>query len=162
MRVYLVQHGDALSADVHPDRPLSERGRQDVERLASLLQTCGIRVTCAVHSGKTRAAQTAERLAAVVSPGREVQLLQGLGPNDPVEPLVRQIGGWGEDKDKLIVGHMPLLGRLAARLVAGDEERAVVAFSPGTVVCLEKAEEAHWVVCWMVRPELLAVGSHGT
>jgi phosphohistidine phosphatase len=153
MKLYLVQHGDALPKDIDPARPLSERGRQDVERLAALLRVCGTHVTCVVHSGKTRAAQTAEMLAAAVSPGREVQLLQGLGPNDPAEPLARQIAGWGQDK--LLVAHMPLLGSLVTRLLTGQDRETIVAFSPGTLVCLETTETGHWVVLWVLPPELL-------
>ncbi len=33
MRLYLVQHGHALSKKVDPKRALSERGRKDVERV---------------------------------------------------------------------------------------------------------------------------------
>jgi phosphohistidine phosphatase SixA len=35
--LYLVQHGDAKSEAEDPERPLTERGRSDVARLAALL-----------------------------------------------------------------------------------------------------------------------------
>ena len=41
MRVYLVQHGDAVPKEVDPDRPLSDTGRQDIERLAKFLNRIG-------------------------------------------------------------------------------------------------------------------------
>ena len=44
MRLWIVQHGDALAKGVDPNRPLSEKGRSDVERLASHLAGCGVRV----------------------------------------------------------------------------------------------------------------------
>jgi phosphohistidine phosphatase len=154
VKLYLVQHGEALPEEIDADRPLSDQGRQDVVRLADLLRACAIQVSCVVHSGKTRASQTAKLLAAVVSPGREVQLLQGLNPLDPVEPLFRQVAGW--DQDKLVVGHMPLLGALLSRLVTGRDDADVVAFSTGTAVCLAKTEGAsHWTLLWMLRPDLL-------
>ncbi len=46
------------------------------------------------------------------------------------------------------------MGKLVARLVAGDEGKPVAAFVPGTVVCLEQGEAGHWAITWMVRPEL--------
>ena len=37
MKLYLMQHGDALQKDVDPDRPLSPRGRRDIEKIAAFL-----------------------------------------------------------------------------------------------------------------------------
>ena len=78
--------------------------------------------------------------------------MPGLNPNDPVEPMARTIADW--TSDVMLVGHLPFMGKLAARLVAGDERRLVAAFVPGTVVCLEQAEAGDWVIAWMVRAEL--------
>ena len=44
MRLYIVQHGDAVAKDVEPERPLSEKGRADIERLAGFLSGTGVRV----------------------------------------------------------------------------------------------------------------------
>jgi phosphohistidine phosphatase len=54
----------------------------------------------------------------------------------------------------MLVGHLPFMGKLVARLVAGDERKPVAAFVPGTVVCLEQGETGHWAVRWMARPEI--------
>jgi len=154
MKLYLVQHGDSLPEEVNPERPLSERGRRDVARLAELLGQRGIRVRQIFHSGKTRARETAELLAAQVAPGTAVAAMSGIGPNDPVEPLAERIKGWNDDA--LVAGHMPFMGRLAALLLAGKSESMVVAFQPGSAVCLERAVTGTWVMNWMLRPELLA------
>ena len=37
MRLFLVQHGNALPEDVDPERGLSERGKQDVANVAAFL-----------------------------------------------------------------------------------------------------------------------------
>ena len=152
MQLYLVQHGEALSKEIDPDRALSEAGRNDVQRLASFLAG-KVQVARILHSGKTRARQTAEILAAAVAPGREIEQLGGLGPNDPVEPFVRHVEEWAEDL--LVVGHLPFMAKLAARLAAGSGERSIVAYRPGSIVCLDMSEEAGWQVQWMIRPELL-------
>ena len=62
MKLYLVQHGDALAKDIDADRPLSEKGQSDVKRIASFLAG-RMEVSRVMHSGKTRAQQTAELLA---------------------------------------------------------------------------------------------------
>ena len=56
--------------------------------------------------------------------------------------------------DTMLVGHLPFMGRLVGRLVTGDEHVDVVAFVPGTVLCLEPAADDRWRVVWMVRPGL--------
>ena len=152
MRLYLVQHGDAVPEEVDPERPLSATGRRDVEAVARLLaskSTCAARVA---HSGKLRAQQTAELLAAALAPGMVSENMTGLSPNDPVELVARSIAEW--TSDMMLVGHLPFMGKLVARLVAGDERKPIAAFVPGTVVCLEQGEAGHWAISWMVRPEL--------
>ena len=148
MRLYLVQHGDA----VPEQRPLSAAGRREVEAVARLLASKCTRAARVAHSGKLRARQTAELLAAALAPGTVSETMTGLNPNDPVEPVVRSIAEW--TSEVMLVGHLPFLGKLVARLVAGDERKPVAAFIPGTVVCLEQGETAHWAITWMVRPEL--------
>ena len=91
MRLYLVRHGDALSPGVDPERRLSEAGHQQVGRLAAFLSARAVRVARVLHSGKPRAEQTAEALAAAVAPAAVPVLHDGLSPNDPVEPLAGEI-----------------------------------------------------------------------
>jgi phosphohistidine phosphatase len=55
MRLYLVQHGDAVSEQSDPERPLSVAGRRDVEAVARLLASNDIRAERVAHSGKLRA-----------------------------------------------------------------------------------------------------------
>jgi phosphohistidine phosphatase len=154
MRIYLTQHGLAVPKDVDPDRPLSERGREDVRRLAEFLDKAGIRVGQVLHSGKTRAEQTAAILAEALVPEGQSQAHAGLGPKDPLEKLSPEIAFWSVDT--LIVGHLPYLGRLASLLLASDPDRPLLAFQPGSMACLEKDAEGQWVLAWMLRPELLA------
>jgi len=152
MQLYLVQHGEALAKNVDPDRALSEAGRKDVQRLASFLAG-KVRVARVLHSGKTRARQTAEILAAEVAPKLSVEQFCGLSPNDHVEPFVQHVEEWGEDL--LVVGHLPFMAKLVARLATGSGEKSVVDYRPGSIVCLETGEGSDWQVQWMIRPELL-------
>jgi phosphohistidine phosphatase len=57
MKLYLVQHGDALPKDIDPDRPLSNVGHAEVGLLAELLAG-HMNISRVLHSGKTRARQT--------------------------------------------------------------------------------------------------------
>jgi phosphohistidine phosphatase len=154
MRLYLVQHGDALPEVVDADRRLSDKGQHDVRRHAEFLAQRGIRVGRVVHSGKTRARQTAEILAGALAPGIPVEEQPGLGPNDSIHPWPQLVADW--EQDAVVVGHLPFMARLVAQLVAGREDRLVAAYRPGGVVCLERGHDGVWSIVWMIGPELLA------
>jgi phosphohistidine phosphatase len=153
-RLYLVQHGEALPKEVDPDRPLSERGRSDAARMAGFLSRAGVRVARIAHSGKTRARETAEILAAAVAESGDAESRSGLAPMDPTEPVAEEAASWS--RDTMLVGHLPFMGRLVSRLLSRSERWDSVAFRPGSVVCLERGAEGHWTIAWMIRPELLA------
>lgn len=151
MKLYLVQHGDAVSKQVDPDRPLNEQGIRDIERLASYLSKWGVRVPSVVHSGKARAQQTAQRLAAVLAIAEPVKAQSDLSPKDSPAAMIARLAGRTEDL--LVVSHMPYLGKLATRLLTGSEDRALLAFVPGTLVAMQRSDEGKWSVIGMLRPD---------
>jgi phosphohistidine phosphatase len=153
MKLYLVQHGEACKKEVDPERPLTERGREDIDRLAVFLKQAGIRADRVMHSGKLRAMQTAEQLSKVIAPGIEPQMSDGINPND--DPKTFDLRRNGEDMDMLVVGHLPYMAKLVAYLVVEDEDKLITAYQPGSVVCLESLDNTCWQINWMMRPELL-------
>ena len=153
MKLYLIQHGEATAEEVDPSRPLTAKGRSDVQKVASFLEGAGVRPNLILHSSKTRARQTAEIIAAQLSPNCQVKEREGLAPNDPVLALTKEISGM--DDDRIIVGHLPFLGKLASTLLTGSESRNLVAFRQGGMVCLQRNEDQSWQVAWMVTPDLL-------
>ncbi|MFZ0486933.1 MAG: phosphohistidine phosphatase SixA [Arenicellales bacterium] len=150
---YLCQHGDALARDVDPDRPLSKRGTADVCNVAGSLGG-RIVIDAIIHSGRTRARQTAELLHERLAPDVDIREQAGLGPKDPVEDFAAVIAS--STDNLMMVGHMPFVGRLASHLLchAGDPDRNIVAFQPGTVVALERQDDGNWMLAWMVTPAL--------
>lgn len=153
MKLFLVQHGEAHAKSADPDRPLTDRGIEDVDHLADFLDKAGVRIERVIHSGKLRALQTATRVAEVIAPGVEPEASGLLNPNDNPKAFDWQSESW--DRDTLIVGHLPFMARLVSHLVTGDENRPVVAYRPGSIVCLEPDEDTRWLINWMIRPELL-------
>jgi len=98
MEVYLVQHGEAQPKSVDPARPLTERGRQDAQRVAAfatspfkraipMARRLGLEVEQIRHSGKTRAEQTAVAFGEALSPPGGVVKVAGLAPKDAVQPV---------------------------------------------------------------------------
>jgi len=155
MKLYLVRHGAAAPMEENPGQPLTEKGRQDIQRLAVFMVRSGVNVARVIHSGKKRAEETAVLLADVVGPGKVVEEAEsGLGPNDSTDLLATAAAALIEDT--MVVGHQPFMGRMVARLLAGAEDAIGVAFEPGTVVCLERSDNGGgWHLNWMAGPRLL-------
>lgn len=153
MRLYLVRHGDALPKEVDPDRGLSEAGRQDAEKVAAFLKGKGLEVDAIWESGKKRATRTAEILAGAVASRKGLVRRSGMGPTDPVTPVIDDL--LASEGDAMLVGHLPFLGTLASRLMLGTEEPEVAVFRAATVVCLEKGSGGQWAIGWMVCPSML-------
>jgi phosphohistidine phosphatase len=154
MQIYLVQHGEAKPEEEDPERALTSRGIDTVRAMAEWATARGAAAPHRIHhSGKRRAEQTATLLAERLEPRGGVAAVSGLNPKDDVEPLARALEVAQEPL--MLVGHQPFLGRLAARLLAGDAEREIVAFRYAAILCLAR-EDGRWRLHWMMAPELLA------
>lgn len=155
MNVYLVQHAQATSKEVAPQRPLTEKGMQDIRRVAAFIeQHAGLDVDRIFHSGKTRARQTAETLAGYLAPEKGVHEAEGLDPL--ADPTIWAERLAIEDADIALVGHLPYMSRFASLLLAGDSKKEIVAFRQGAIVCLTRTGEgAGWSLGWMITPQIL-------
>lgn len=153
MRLYLVQHAQAASKDVDPTRPLTEQGRRDAEKVAAFIKPLSLIVDHLWHSGKTRAAQTAEILARAVEVAVEIAARDGLAPNDDVAAIQDDIEA--AQRDIMLVGHLPFVDKLASLLLTGDASASTIAFKQGGIVCLEYSDENQWQINWMITPQLL-------
>ncbi len=148
MVVYLVHHGDAVAPDVDPQRPLSERGRADVQRMALEAARFGARPAAIWHSGKLRARQTAEAFRRECNPLADFVAVRGLQPEDPPDWIRDRL--LAESGDIMIVGHMPHLPRLLRLLKdPAGQGGPDGAFPPHGVVALQK-DERGWTEQWRV------------
>lgn len=151
MRVFLVQHGEATPEPENPARPLTHRGREEVRRVARHAAGLGLQVAEICHSGKLRARQTAEILAAALSPGRGVREADGLAPGD--DPTRARAEIQAASEPLMLVGHLPHLSRLASLLLVGDPGKDIIQFRNGAIVCLTRVEDC-WRLEWILTPEL--------
>ena len=150
MKIYLVRHGEAKTEEEDPERPLTEQGAGQVKRVAQFLAGA-VEATRLIHSGKTRARQTAEILQAEAAPTVAVEEGNGLGPND--DP-----GTWAGRLAQIeapvaLVGHLPFMGRLASQIIGAAGE--AVAFETAGVACLERDDEGRWQIVWLVGPAVV-------
>ncbi len=154
MYLYLAQHAEAKSKDEDPERHLSDKGKIDIEKVATFVaRHVAFKVDRIIHSGKIRARQTAEILAKHLNPPAGVSVAEGL---DPLADLSIWANKLADEKvDIMLVGHLPHLDKLVARLICRDENKSVVAFQMGGIVCLERDDSGDWRVRWMVTPKML-------
>ncbi|MGA1821896.1 MAG: phosphohistidine phosphatase SixA [Thermoplasmatota archaeon] len=151
IRLYLVQHGKSASKEEDPERPLTDEGTRDVKRISDLvIREIGIDPAVIYHSGKKRAKITAEIIARDLNAGGKIAEGEGLDPLDPIIPWAGRIEK--EDRNMMIVGHLPFLSRLASHLLIGLQEKPIVNFKMGCMICMERDESEKWVLDWMIIP----------
>ena len=157
MGIYIVQHGPALSKEEDAERPLSEYGKGVVKDVALLLKkSANIKIDEIIHSTKLRSRQTAELIAKTMEITIPVMDTENLEPLDNISPQVMIFEN--EITNKMIVGHLPYVNRLASKLLCGDENQEMFNYQPGSVLCLDKVVnngKGKWKVQWMVVPELV-------
>lgn len=152
MALYLVQHGKSAPKSVDPQKGLTAQGREEVERIASVAAGYGVRVDRIVHSGKMRAAQTAEVMAQHLKPTRDIGEQPGLKPLDDVVPLAAQLT-WTDNL--MIVGHLPFLERLVSWLIMEKLEKPLFRLQNGGILCLVREPETDWVtIKWALMPAI--------
>lgn len=151
MRLYLAQHGHALTKDIDPGRPLSPDGEKEVQSIATHMKEKRILVDKIYHSGKMRAHQSAEIFAETLIVTEEVIAIGGIDPKDQVEAFASKIEKM--KPNTMLVGHLPFMAKLVSLLVTGKEDPILVAYRPASVVCLVQDEEKHWHIGWMLRPD---------
>jgi phosphohistidine phosphatase len=144
MNLYLVHHGDAVGPEVDPQRPLSQRGRETVERLANEAANRGARPAIVWHSGKLRAKQTAEAFWRACNALADFSATRDLQPDEPAVWMRDRLRG--EARDILIAGHFPHLPRLLGLLTADQT------FPQHGVVALATEDEGEtWKEVWRLQ-----------
>jgi len=148
VQLYLVQHGQAKTKEEDPERPLTDQGVDDASGVARrAVDDLGVRPARLLHSGKTRARQTADIWGGLL--GAAVEEVDALAPND--DPTTWQAQVAAEADDLLLVGHLPHLARLAGLLLTGRADTPVVRFRQGGLVGLERTDGG-WVSSVVLPP----------
>ena len=152
MKLFLVQHAKAVSKELNPDRPLSEEGCEELQKICDFIKPLNLSVDFLWHSGKKRAEQTAEMLAEAMSAGSQ-EVRDNLGPNDDVTEVADEIGK--SEHDTMIVGHLPFLDKLVSLLLSGSDATDIVEFRNAGIVCLSRNKENKWQIEWILTPQIV-------
>ncbi|MES2564862.1 MAG: hypothetical protein V4637_19370 [Pseudomonadota bacterium] len=153
MKVYLVHHVHASTAEQDPARHISAQGRQEADRLGTRMRALGVTPSRILHSDKQWTTDTAQRIAAKLGlEDKTVKAAYPISTGDPVAPFMAEIAS--ATGDIMMCGHVDYLLRAASQLVCGDENRKVVEFKPGngTVACFE-GQGRDWVITFLWRQD---------
>jgi phosphohistidine phosphatase len=165
MMLYIIRH--AIAAPLDPQdpqgddsqRPLTNKGRNRMYRIARGLKELGEPLNLIVTSPYLRATQTARVLAKKLSLGRDKILVsEALTPAGQVEDLVKEINDKCKGVENIaLVGHEPYLSRLTSLLLSGDPGLAITLKKGG--VCRLSVETLQAGRCatldWLLTPAQL-------
>lgn len=119
MDLILWRHAEAAEAQVGVDdlqRALTPKGERQARRIAKWLDGLLPSATRILVSPAVRAQQTAQAL------GQPFKTVAALAPGAGVDDLLAAAGWPDASRPALVVGHQPVLGHTAARLLAGAEQ----------------------------------------
>lgn len=152
MKLFLVQHAKAVSKELDPDRPLSEEGCEELQKICDFIRSLNLSVDFVWHSGKKRAQETVEMLVEAMSVGSQ-EIRNNLGPNDDVTEIADEIGK--SKHNTMIVGHLPFLSKLVSLLLSGSDTTDIVGFRNAGIVCLSDNKENKWEIEWILTPQIV-------
>ncbi len=150
MALFLVQHGLSLSKEVDPERGLSEEGSETTQRIADVAKHYNIPVKKIVHSGKKRAAQTAEIFHDTLKPETDTEAVSGINPKDYVKTFAASID---DTANVMVIGHLPFMENLVSFMTTGSEKTFVYRFQNSGIVCLDHNDKG-WFIKWTLNPDI--------
>jgi phosphohistidine phosphatase len=156
VELYLLRHAHAGNPDAwtgdDAERPLSDKGRAQAERLARFLAAIDLKLDAVVTSPKVRARQTAEPIATAVGVHYVTDpRLAGSVDEDVIEQIVADAGG----ERVMLVGHDPDFSDVAASMTGAE----YLSLKKGALAKFDVArpvKPAGALLRWLVPPDLLA------
>ena len=159
MKLYLVRHAIAEdSADYEDDslRPLTDKGREKMRRIASALKELGVQPDLIVSSPYVRASQTAGLLAKALKYKEELAYSDFLVPGAMPDDMIGEINEKFSVDELMLVGHEPNLSSLVSVLLAGNADLSI-SLKKGGVCCLS-VDDLHYdrkaTLEWLVTPKI--------
>lgn len=146
--VVIVRHAEAVSSGPDRERPLSPRGVAQASVVTERLAAMGFELSEIRHSGRERARHTAAILARGCGTPEPIAV-DGLDPGDDPDEIALELET--DPRPLVLVAHMPLVGRLASRLLTGDADLAPENFPTAGVLVLQRVNGA-WKQVTSISP----------
>jgi phosphohistidine phosphatase len=137
MQLLLIRHGSRECGSPDSDKPLTDRGREEVEGLARVLRELSVVPACYVTSTKCHSYETAKRLHEATSANTiariaQIDELDTTRPPLDVFDAVKKVEALDETEITALVGHEPSLGQLLMALTSVRHRPLAC----GSAVCL--------------------------
>lgn len=145
---YFVQHGLAEPKEIDATRPLSKEGVEQVRKMATQLHQHGVLIENIYHSGKLRAAQTAQIFAEVLQV-KLVNEFKGMNPNDDPHNIISHL----KQDNVMFVGHLPNIQKVVSEILSNGKNDDMLKFSNAAVACISQ-EQGNAFLKWFIKPEL--------
>ena len=157
--LYFVRHGLAAErGDAWPDdtkRPLTEEGMSRLRKAARGLARLGVSVEVVLTSPLVRARQTAEIVAGGLDPRPSLVNVDSLAPDGTYAAVVADLEKHARKTRIALVGHEPMMGELAARLIGS---RHPIEFKKGGICRIDVEDlppAGPGDLRWMLTPKIL-------
>ena len=158
MKLYFLRHG--LASDraewkgSDAERPLTDEGKERMERSAALMVEFGLRPDVIITSPLTRAHQTASIVASKLQAKDKLVVDIRLGLSFGKESLAGILRDHADSESVMLVGHEPGMSETISALIGGGR----IVFKKGGLACvkLTEATSLKGSLLWLVPPRLLA------
>lgn len=158
MQVYILRHG--IAEDVKPggsdaDRALTNEGRKKLREVLRAAERADVVPSVIVTSPLLRAVQTAEVVIEVLGYANDLLRSEALIPSADPEDLWEEIRVHQGVMQLMLVGHEPMLGKLAAFLL--NSPSLMIDVKKGALLRIDIdhfGAQPHGVLRWMVVPKL--------
>jgi phosphohistidine phosphatase len=163
MRIYLIRHSNAVDPGTpgyedDSQRPLTERGRDKMNKIASALKKMKVKPDLIVSSPYVRARQTAEIVAKVMKYKRNICFNDALIPMGDANEIIGEINEKYDVDELVLVSHEPFISGLVGTLTAGNPDIALNIKNGG--ICCLLADDLHMerraVLEWFLTPKFLS------
>jgi phosphohistidine phosphatase len=157
--LYFVRHGLAEErGDAWPDdtkRPLTEEGMSRLRKAVKGLAGMGVAIDVLLTSPLVRARQTADILAGGLDPRPSIVNVDSLAPAGSYAAVLADLEKHSRKCRLALVGHEPMLGELAARLIGS---RHPIEFKKGGVCRIDVEDlppAGPGDLRWLLTPKIL-------
>jgi phosphohistidine phosphatase len=158
MDLYVLRHGVAAARGEwqgsDDERPLTEDGRTEMDRVAAALARLGLGLDLIVTSPLARALQTAEIVAGRLGLQDKLVLDEQLGAGFGAGRLPKVLRTYEDAKSLMLVGHEPGLSEAVGSLVGGR-----IVLKKGGVAYVQLADAAlkKGVLAWLLQPRTIGL-----
>ncbi len=159
VRLYLVRHAIAAErGDEYPDdatRPLTGKGIARFREVVEALVAGGVEIDEILTSPAVRTRQTAELLAEGFAVRPRLTNMHALAVQGQAQEVIDGLARHAAKRSLALVGHEPLLGEVAARLIGS---RRALTFKKGAVCAIDVPGLpvlAPGTLAWFLPPRLI-------